>query len=655
MPTHAVLATIDEVPVLRAVVDQLIPLSDEARRFVFVVCAEDVGDRVAEALAGLPVIDRFDDEKTTARMDPGTLAELRALCSTLPSIFDASDDGPFVTELGYLDLSPLVVAVPDRAAVRAALVKAELTVADAAELTAGRIPIDGEAAIARAMELFEEHFAPAVAAAARAWLEGEGGPIPEAILTAESDYYASPAGLVDDALTGAVERWSPHTSRKLLDLWIACREPTDWNFNLGLGEDDLPPELGINRAQLVATALEARGLHPALAVLAATQCEGKSTWFLAPILLTRPAIFADALALDREIGRALAAKAVQLRGVGLEDSPSVLERLRAFVASHSPAIGLEALTSIADLVPDAVDPAHLDMAAEGADPIELCRLAAKLEEVDGERFAGALRRVNERWMSAAEPAAMVSQLHKMQEREAALIDAEVAWSRLLERLAASPGDPFGEGPDGYAVVWCSIIVGKLPAPTGALKERLANLCREHGKKLGSLRRPLEKKAGIKPPPAPYDDSDLEELPEALAKAWKTARKRSWAAEVRLPKGATEANLAAAEKKLTKKLPAELRASFAVHDGAGEDECFRGCRLYGVAEAVNWRAELLKIDGAQPFDANWLPITDDGAGNHACVVLGGKDAGTVIDFDHETGGGRKLAKSFAAYLQGASWE
>jgi len=653
MSTHAVLATIDEVPVLRAIVDRLIPLSDEARRFVFVVCADDVGERVAAALAGLPVIDRYEDEKTTARCDPATLAELRALCSTLPTIFDAPhEDGPFVTELGYLNLSPLVVAVPDRAAVRAALVKAKLTVADAAELTAGRTPIDDEAAIARAMEPFAEHFAPAVAAAARAWLEGEDGPIPPAILAAESDYYENPAGVVDDALTGAVERWNARTSRKLLDLWIARREATDRNLNLGLGEDDLPPELGVHRAQLVATALEAGGLHPALAVLAARHCQGGSTWFLAPTLLTRPAIFTDALALDRELARTLAAEAVP--AMGLQESPGVLERLRAFVATHSPALGVEALMSIVDLVPDAVDQAHLDVAADGAEPLELCKLAAKLEKADDERFAGALRRANERWMSAMEPAAMVKQLREVQKRDDALVDADVAWSRLLDRLAANPGDPFGDGENSHSVSVCSFVVGELPAPTGALKERLAKLCREHGGKLGSLRRSLEKKAGIKPPPAPYDDADLEELPEALAKAWKTARKKSWAAGVRLPKGATEAKLAAAEKTLKKKLPAELRASFAIHDGAGEDECFRGSRLYGVAEAVKMRAELLEIDGA-PFEDNWLPITDDGAGNHACVVLGGKDAGTVIDFDHESGGGRKLAKSFAAYLQGANWE
>ncbi|MCY1057913.1 SMI1/KNR4 family protein [Nannocystis sp. SCPEA4] len=651
MSNHAVLATVDEVPVLRAVVEHLIPLADEARRFVFVLCADDVGERVAAALAGLPVVDRDDDEKTTARCDPRTLADLRALCWALATIFEAPEDGPFVTELGYLNLAPRVVAGPDRAAVRAALVKAKLTVADAAELTAGRPAIDDEAAIARAMAPFEEHFAPEVAEAARAWLEGEDGAIPAVIREAESEYYGNPAGVVSDALTGAAERWNARTSRKLLDLWIACRE-VGAHLSLGLGEDELPPELGVDRARIVATALEAGGLDPALAVLAAKHCQGASTWYLAQTLLARPAIFTDALGLGREVARALAAAAVPV--MGPQYSPSALERLRAFVASRSPALGTEALLKIAELLPDAVDEGHFEVAAEGAEPLELCKLARALEEADASRFAGMLRRANERWMSAAEPAAMVEQLREVQQRDEALVDAEVAWSRLLERLANNPGDPFGDGPEGGAIMKCYFVVEALRAPTGALKERLGALCREHGSALGSLRRPLEKKAGIKPPPAPYVDADLKSLPEALAKAWKTARKKSWAAGVRLPAGAKEAALVAAEKVLGSKLPAELRASFTVHDGAGEDECFRGGRLYAIAEAVKQRAWLLEVDGA-PFDADWLPITDDGAGNHACVVFRGKDAGVVMDFDHETGCGRRLAKSFAAFLQGANWE
>jgi hypothetical protein len=308
------------------------------------------------ALAGLPVVDRDDDEKTTARCDGRTLADLRALCWALGTIFQAPEGEPFVTELGYCNLTPRVVASPDRAAVRGALEKAGLTVGDAAELSAGRAPIDDAAAIARAIAPFEEHFSPEVAAAARAWLEGEDGPIPAAIREAESEYYASPAGVVSDALTGAVERWNPRISRKLLDLWIACREPGQTELHLGLGEDDLQPEFGVDRARSVAAALEAGGLHPALAVLAAKYCQGGSTWYLAPTLLARPASFTEALALDREVARALAAEAVPT--MGLQYSPGALERLRAFVAGRSPALGTEALKKIVELLPDAIDEAH---------------------------------------------------------------------------------------------------------------------------------------------------------------------------------------------------------------------------------------------------------------------------------------------------------
>ena len=655
MSTHAVLATVDEVPVLRAIVDHLVPLSDEARRFVFVIYADDVGQRIAAALSRLPVVDQRDDEKTTALCDPHTLEDLRALCGTFDTIFAADEDWPVVTGLDYLNLDSLVVASPDRAAVRAALQKAKLTVADAAELTAGRTPIDAGAATSRAKELFAEHYSPEVAEAAGAWLDGEDGPVPAVVRAAESDYYESLGGLVEDALTGAAERWDASASRKLLALWIACREPADTSLTLGLClcEERLVPEFGVDRARIVAAALEAGGLHPALAVLTASNCHDMgSTWFLAPTLLARPAIFTDALALGREVARELAAKAVLT--MELKGSPSVRDRMRALLACRSPALGTKALRNLAEIVPEAIDEAHLDAAAEGADPLDLCELAAALEAADGERFAGALRRANERWMSDAEPAGMVSQLRQVQKRNKELVDTDAAWSHLLDRLAANPGDPFGDGPNGEAVTTCQFVVAALRAPTGALKQRLVTLCGEHGGALGSLRRPLEKKAGIKQPPPPYDDADLARLPEALAKAWKTARKRSWEAGIRLPKGATQAALAKGEKVLGMQLPEELRASFAVHDGAGEDECFRGSRLHGIAEAVKQRAWLLEADGA-PFDAEWLPITADGAGNHACVVLRGKKAGVVMDFDHETGCGRQLAKSFAAYVQAAQWE
>lgn len=35
-------------------------------------------------------------------------------------------------------------------------------------------------------------------------------------------------------------------------------------------------------------------------------------------------------------------------------------------------------------------------------------------------------------------------------------------------------------------------------------------------------------------------------------------------------------------------------------------------------------------------------------------MSGKQAGFVVDFDHETGGGRVVSKSFASFVMSARW-
>jgi cell wall assembly regulator SMI1 len=160
----------------------------------------------------------------------------------------------------------------------------------------------------------------------------------------------------------------------------------------------------------------------------------------------------------------------------------------------------------------------------------------------------------------------------------------------------------------------------------------------------------------KPKPLPYKASELAKLPAPLAEAISTARAASWKAELKLPKGVADAALNTAEKTLGAELPAELRAFYRLHDGAGGDEIFRGQTFLSLKQAVAQRKTLASYaaKGGRPIDAAWLPITADGAGNHDCVVLSGKLAGQVVDFDHETGGGRVISKSFAAYLKSAKW-
>lgn len=634
MSADVLLAVVSTVPVLRALQERLIPLAAPVNGWVFAAFADELSAKVDQALAGVPTLAPFVEE-TEAPGDAKTHADLRALARVLGLLLE----GAPLAHDGYLQVSVRVIASIDREAVRARLAKAGLEVQDLAQFLS-RLPVSEDDALTRAMSPFEEHFSAEEAESVRRWLTGPDAAVPETLRSMRSDYYAdAPGGFLSDALTGAVECWNARISGKLLDLWIALRKTLETDVHLGLGDDELPPELGVDRARSFAEALRARGLHPALAAVTARSLEGQSTWFYAPTLLATPELFDEAAKLDRGLAEQLAVQAVPR--MGLEDSPTVREHVRRFLAARSPAFGPEALAAFAELEPDAIDERHL-ADAEG-DVVEACKLAAKLEG----RFPGALRRANERLASAA-PAPFARALARALDRKREVIDAEVAWARVLECLEADPGAPFGD--DEYVAF---TLLDALPKPTAAQKVRIAALIKAKGAALGALRKKLDKLAGAKPPASPYKDADLAGLGAACAKAIKTARTRSWEAGIQLPKGLSEKAIARDEKALMAPLPEDLRAFYALHDGGGEDECFEGARLFGLHEAVEKRAWLLEVQGA-PFDPTWLPITDDGAGNHACVVLSGKNAGAVFDFDHESGCGRKLAKSFASFLQSARW-
>lgn len=654
MSSHAILVDVSKLPVTRHLVEHVIPLPDDVQQWVFVVCATDQQDRIMAALPRKIAVVVPHDEQVKAKADPRTLADVQALAWALTVIFDAPASAPFITDQAYLLLSAFALETTDRALVRAALQKAGLSVSDAASLPAGP-PIDDKTAIATALAPFKEHFAPAAAAAMDAYLRDPKAPIPAVLQKARSEYYGDePASVIGNALSGDALRWNPRTSAKLMDLWMALRHPLEVSLCLGLGEESLAPDLGQDRTRTIAAALESRGLAPALAALAASSCEGSSNWFFAPTLLAHPEVFAEALAVDRGIARSLAARA--LRSVTLFASPSFRAHADAFLASHSEALGTEALLTLPDEYSDVIDDRHLVNACVEAEPTELCKLAAKLVKQAPKRHAGTIKNVSERWIGSLAPKDLVSALDRVVEREAEGLDANVAWDRILDLFTKSPTDPFGDGEDGALRHFDYLVCGAIAKPTDKTKARLVTFCETMGDKVGPTRlKWFEKKAGIKrkEAPLPYDAADLSGLSPELAKAWQTARTKSWKAGIRLPQGAGKAVLAAAEKTLGAKLPADVRSFYQLHDGAGDDECFRGCRLYGIAEALEKRKWLMEVNG-KPFDAAWLPVTDDGAGNHHCVVLSGPKAGTVIDFDHEAGGGRTVAKSFAALVQGAGW-
>lgn len=137
----------------------------------------------------------------------------------------------------------------------------------------------------------------------------------------------------------------------------------------------------------------------------------------------------------------------------------------------------------------------------------------------------------------------------------------------------------------------------------------------------------------------------------------------------LAEGATEEQLAAAEEQLGLALPADVRASYLLHDGSvGKAVSPRGYHLMSLDEMIEftqlWRGPL--ADGLfddtstspegpiQPvmWNAKWITLTSNGAGDHQCLDLDpapGGQVGQIIDFSHVFGPTRVLAGSLEEWL------
>lgn len=511
---HAVVGTIDELPLLENIVKRLVPLDGPARQWVFLACGDEHDSAVTAALGDLPFFHPFDarDQPDDVGLKGDALEELRALARLFGFALESKPGELFLATSGYLTVSSRVIATADQARVRKQLKAAGLTTRDAASLQE-RSRIDEKTALARAMPPFEEHY-PKVAKAMRAYLGGPIGPVPAEIRKATSDYYDRPSAALNDALSGAAESWHAPTSGKLLDLWMATRVPLAWDLDLGLGEDALSPELGMDRARIVADALVARGLPRALAVLAGTSIEGPSKWFLPASYLAEPAIFAEALALDREIARELASAAIPK--MGLEDSPTVKRYLRAFLESHSDALGTRALRDAAAVLPGAVDEIHLERAGLGAKPEEIFQIALSVEKYAD----GALRRCNERWLATVPVPEMARALGDLLERHADLVVTDAVWQRVLSLLEINPADPTGDG-DEFGFL--RGVIDALAVPVGATHARLVALIETNGSALGRLEKSLTKKAGKSKKPAALSKKPAKEKKAATVK--KAAKKR----------------------------------------------------------------------------------------------------------------------------------
>lgn len=141
---------------------------------------------------------------------------------------------------------------------------------------------------------------------------------------------------------------------------------------------------------------------------------------------------------------------------------------------------------------------------------------------------------------------------------------------------------------------------------------------------------------------------------------------------RLASGAMEQAIAALEDRLGLPLPADVRASYALHDGA-EDEGWllhfgEFLSLAGIARQLDIYRQIQDDDpewaGDKPrrlngpvrpvwWTAHRFPVTDN-SGDHALIDLDpapGGCVGQVVEFDHERGPTRVLATSFAEWLTG----
>ncbi|MEZ4451366.1 MAG: SMI1/KNR4 family protein [Nannocystaceae bacterium] len=151
--------------------------------------------------------------------------------------------------------------------------------------------------------------------------------------------------------------------------------------------------------------------------------------------------------------------------------------------------------------------------------------------------------------------------------------------------------------------------------------------------------------------------------------------RSSAAGVKLPRGASAAAVARAERILGVAFPAPVRAWFLAHDGGPAREYpVEGRELLSLARIISeWRVWKELLDdgvfganeshevgrGVQPrwWIREWIPLTYDGAGNHHVLDLAPAKRGVVgqvLSFWHDDGDRRVVGKDLLSWLAGVAW-
>jgi cell wall assembly regulator SMI1 len=135
-------------------------------------------------------------------------------------------------------------------------------------------------------------------------------------------------------------------------------------------------------------------------------------------------------------------------------------------------------------------------------------------------------------------------------------------------------------------------------------------------------------------------------------------------------GASPERIAEVERVLGAKLPDEMKALYAVHDGIDRDGAFfDGYAWLPLEEVVSeWKVWKGLLDGGdfkgirsepQPgirddwWNPAWIPFTYNGAGDHHCVDLApapGGRAGQIITMWHDEGARELLAPSLGAWIR-----
>jgi cell wall assembly regulator SMI1 len=169
-------------------------------------------------------------------------------------------------------------------------------------------------------------------------------------------------------------------------------------------------------------------------------------------------------------------------------------------------------------------------------------------------------------------------------------------------------------------------------------------------------------------------------PGSVAESWKLIKKwlkenaPDWKA---LQKGAAPKKIEDAEQRLGRRLPEELRESYALHNGGGEifpnlmDISFY---LLPLSEVVqDWESQKQLLEGGdfdhspaqsakgickEWWNIGWIPFASNGGGDLFCIDLvpaSGGAVGQVISHNHETGEHQLLAASLRSWLHELAYD